>query len=177
MPDYVKLKTSYISEWQICFTYYDEQKHHYSRCIYTHDFWIMWCNPDKKCNIENELKNEDNGPHLLLIDVICSECAAMHYQWGGNLSVVTFTFTFKPNRTRLACEFGANPFSGSRDIWFINKTRMWANAQRDGRPAEFRWRTPFNAAKFGWRPLLECRAVTAQRRETRWNLQGCVEIW
>jgi len=42
------------------------------------------------------------------------------------------------------------------------KTRMWANAQRDGRPAEYRWRPLFNAAivlyaclnnqctKFGW---------------------------
>jgi len=28
-------------------------------------------------------------------------------------------------------------------------TRMWANAQRDGRPAECRWRPLFNAAKFG----------------------------
>jgi len=25
---------------------------------------------------------------------------------------------------------------------------MWANAQRDGRPAEYRWRHLFNAAKF-----------------------------
>jgi len=24
---------------------------------------------------------------------------------------------------------------------------MWANAQRDGRPAEYRWRSLFNAAK------------------------------
>jgi len=31
----------------------------------------------------------------------------------------------------------------------IVKTRMWANAQRDGRPAEYRWRPLFNAAKFG----------------------------
>jgi len=37
---------------------------------------------------------------------------------------------------------------------------MWANAQRDGRPAEYRWRPLFNAAKFGSRPLLEYRAVT-----------------
>ena len=29
------------------------------------------------------------------------------------------------------------------------KTRMWANAQRDGRPAEYRWRPLFNAAEFG----------------------------
>ena len=26
---------------------------------------------------------------------------------------------------------------------------VWANAQRDGRPAECRWRPLFNAAKFG----------------------------
>jgi len=36
---------------------------------------------------------------------------------------------------------------------------MWANAQRDGRPAEYRLRPLFNAVKFGRRPLLECRAV------------------
>ena len=29
------------------------------------------------------------------------------------------------------------------------RTRNWANAQRDGRPAEYRWRPLFNAAKFG----------------------------
>jgi len=29
------------------------------------------------------------------------------------------------------------------------KTTMWANAQRDGRPAEYRWYPLFNAAKFG----------------------------
>ena len=47
---------------------------------------------------------------------------------------------------------------------------MWANAQRDGRPAEYRCRPLFNDAKFGWRPLLG--AVTLPRRETRWNLAG-----
>jgi len=29
------------------------------------------------------------------------------------------------------------------------KLEMWANSQRDGRPAEYRWRPLFNAAKFG----------------------------
>jgi len=29
------------------------------------------------------------------------------------------------------------------------KLEMWANAQRDGRPAEYMWRLLFNAAKFG----------------------------
>jgi len=58
----------------------------------------------------------------------------------------------------------------------IFKTRMWANAQRDGRPAEYRWRPVFNAAKYGWRPLLECRAVTLPRCETRWNVLGCPRL-
>ena len=30
-----------------------------------------------------------------------------------------------------------------------HKLEMWANAQRDGRPAEYRWCPLFNAAKFG----------------------------
>jgi len=30
-----------------------------------------------------------------------------------------------------------------------NLIRMWANAQRDGRLAEYRWRPLLNAAKFG----------------------------
>ena len=57
-----------------------------------------------------------------------------------------------------------------------NWTRMWANAQRDGHPAEYRWRPLFNAPKFGWRPLLECHAVTLPRRKTRWNLQWCLKL-
>jgi len=56
------------------------------------------------------------------------------------------------------------------------KREMWANAQRDGRPAEYRWRPLFKAAKFGWRLLLECRAVALPRRETHWNLQGCPKL-
>jgi len=32
---------------------------------------------------------------------------------------------------------------------FSIKLEMWVNAQRDGRPAEYRWRPLFNAAKFG----------------------------
>jgi len=38
--------------------------------------------------------------------------------------------------------------------------RMWANAKPDGRPAKYRWHPVLNAAKFGLRPLLDCRAVT-----------------
>jgi len=60
--------------------------------------------------------------------------------------------------------------------WALVLTRMWADAQCDGRPAKYRWRPLFNAVKFGWCPLLECRAVTPLRHETRWNLQGCPKL-
>jgi len=53
---------------------------------------------------------------------------------------------------------------------------MWANAQRDGCPAEYRWRPLFNAAKFGWRALLERRAVTLARHKTHYILQGCPKL-
>ena len=38
-------------------------------------------------------------------------------------------------------------YKSGRPIYGL--TRMWANAQPDGRPAEHRWRPLFNAAKFG----------------------------
>jgi len=31
----------------------------------------------------------------------------------------------------------------------LYQLETWANAQRDGRPAKYRWRHLFNAAKFG----------------------------
>ena len=41
---------------------------------------------------------------------------------------------------------------------------------------EYRWRPLFNAAKFGWRPLIKCRAITLPRRDTRWNMMGCPKL-
>jgi len=32
---------------------------------------------------------------------------------------------------------------------FYAKLEIWANAQRDGHPAEYQWRPLFNATKFG----------------------------
>ena len=49
-----------------------------------------------------------------------------------------------------------------------NTTKLeitWANAQREGRPAEYRRRPLFNAAKFASSPILKCRSVTLPRRE------------
>jgi len=47
---------------------------------------------------------------------------------------------------------------------------MWANAQRDGRPAEHRWRPVFNAAKFGWRPLhMPCSNAAKTRNQLKFG--------
>jgi len=47
------------------------------------------------------------------------------------------------------------------------KLEMWANAQRDGRPAVYRWRPVFSAAIWLMPTTIECRAVTLPRRDTR----------
>jgi len=41
-------------------------------------------------------------------------------------------------------------WEGLSQKWNSDELEMWANAQGDGRPAEYRWRPLFNAAKFGW---------------------------
>jgi len=58
----------------------------------------------------------------------------------------------------------------------LGHLEMWANAQHDGRHAEYRWCPLFNAAKFGSHPLLECHAVMLGRRESSWNLQVCPKL-
>ena len=43
---------------------------------------------------------------------------------------------------------------------------MWANAQRDGRPAEYRWRPLFNAAKVWLTPTTRVpRSNAAKTRD------------
>jgi len=36
-----------------------------------------------------------------------------------------------------------------KELQILGKLEMWANAQRDSHPAEYRWRPLYNAAKFG----------------------------
>jgi len=49
---------------------------------------------------------------------------------------------------------------------------MWANAQCDGRPAECRWRPLFNAAKFGWVPLLDAVQLYAAKTRNQLKFAG-----
>jgi len=60
----------------------------------------------------------------------------------------------------------------------LNTTRMWVNAQRDGRPAKYSWCTVLNAAKFRSFPLLECYAVTLPIGERKtWRMQSEFCMW
>jgi len=73
-------------------------------------------------------------------------------------------------------DWGTDPHEKGQFWALKDTTRMWANTQRGGRPAECRWRPLFNAAKFGWRPVLECCAVILPRCDTRWNLLWCPKL-
>ena len=57
------------------------------------------------------------------------------------------------------------------------KTRMWANAQRDGHPAEHRWCPLFNAAKSGWRPLLDAVQQCCQDAKPVEICRGAPNYW
>jgi len=58
------------------------------------------------------------------------------------------------------------------------KNRTWANGQRNGHPAEYRWRPVLNAAKYGSRPLLDCRAVMLPIGERKtWTAQSEFCTW
>jgi len=46
---------------------------------------------------------------------------------------------------------------------------MCANAQRYGRPAEYRWRPLFSLTDAVTPTIPQCRAVTLSKRKTRWN--------
>ena len=89
-----------------------------------------------------------NLPYLQGISNVCI-LSADH----SNLPSIT-------NRLVVICHLWQSSRKSVRDVEKSvvgkkDKTRMWANAQPDGRPAEHRWRPLFNAAKFGRRPLLD----------------------
>ena len=52
---------------------------------------------------------------------------------------------------------------------------MWANAQRDGRPAYYRWRPRFNAAVW-LTPTIRVPCSNAAKTRNPLNLQGCPKL-
>jgi len=117
-------------------------------------------------------------PHIMIKNGPCSlKCNDLGYVmiWGcDRWDISQFEIYFAVNEKQPWNLLRSVPLMWYKDnseknwficSWMLNyhyklKTKMWANAQRDGRPAEYRWRPLLNTAKFGWRPLLECRVVT-----------------
>jgi len=55
-------------------------------------------------------------------------------------------------------------------------TRMWANAQRDVRPAEYRWRPLYNAAKFWLTPTTGVPCSNAAKTRNPLKFAGVPQI-
>ena len=99
---------------------------------------------------------------LLLFFIACSQrsqtgCLPHFHTWRGlsaNLECMS----------ELCCTLGSLKIRDTK----ITQLEIWANAQRDGRHAEYRWRRLFNAAKFGWLPLPECH---------NWNFFASSYCW
>jgi len=70
--------------------------------------------------------------------------------WGALLPTSSSTTPVEPDSQILELHLTTEKFL-SLDLSTETepKLEMWANAQRDGRPAEHRWRPLFNAANFG----------------------------
>ena len=83
--------------------------------------------------------------------------------------MVTLTLTFRliqaRDQTRLPCEFGANPFSGSQDISYTNKT-----LQTDGAKNRT-WRSSLHALKHNYD--LECRLQS----DSSWLFLSSCSFW
>jgi len=103
----------------------------------------------------------------------CDVCSAAHLKKGWWQSLLSSLYMHCSHCNTNLCGIKTAEKESQKKL---KQTRMWANAQRDGRPAKYRWRPLFNAAKFGWRPLLKCCAVTLPRRESHWNLQWCPKL-
>jgi len=92
-------------------------------------------------------------------------------EWQGHTGRMTVSHKWIVIR-RLCVEHLNNDII-SHEFVCVTKSKMnlemCANAQRDGRPAKHRWRPLFNAAKFAWCSLLDCRAVMLPRRGSRWK--------
>jgi len=108
----------------------------------------------KPCiNSPSKPKNVTNNSHISVKTEIKTRSTALRWEWKRTRN----TYVGKMKTTEnihfchcLNCEGNKNN----------SNTKTWANAQCDGRSAEHRWRPLCNATKFGWRPLLECCAVT-----------------
>ena len=76
-------------------------------------------------------------------------CESSYGPYGGgdvwNAVHYIYVYAHKITNSQLNLPHGTKQ---ERAMKKLKTTRMWADAQRDGRPAEHRWRRLFDAAKF-----------------------------
>jgi len=93
------------------------------------------------------------------ISYMHSKCALRpHHVWKYGIDIQSPTAEIRRGKKK-KIETTGQKYNGL-SYYRATITRTWANAQRDGCPAEYSRRPVLNAAKFGSRPLLDCRAVT-----------------
>jgi len=102
--------------------------------------------------LNNDWKNIAAGNTTALMAAVYCIFIIRVRLWTCGWPVIDNRTPVDANKCTLHCVQKKHPLVFS----FItsSQTRMWANAQRDGRPAEYRWRPLFNAAMFDWRLLL-----------------------
>ena len=62
----------------------------------------------------------------------CRKAGKFHFcHWWPWLLTLTFKLVWARDQTRFPCEFGANPFSGSRDISYTNKKTDWRRQKQN----------------------------------------------
>jgi len=86
-----------------------------------------------------------------LCQITLTTCCYYHRKSSTGRRVTNTDTEYMPGRDLFAGRVSTVPnkrFTVRPNI-SIDMTRMWANAQCDGRPAEHRWRPLFNTAKFG----------------------------
>ena len=96
-------------------------------------------------NLRAKIRQDNYGVSIITGEYFYRRC---HKQVDGNLQVhlttrVFLIFTFYRQRIIVSEQLLSSIPSTHKLL------EMWANAQRDGRPAKYRWRPLFNAAKFG----------------------------
>jgi len=119
--------------------------------------------------------------------LICSECY-MHHLTTCSMLSITVCYCHVTHLIQPLYHVDHTPQGLAMHVTVKhNQLEMWANAQRDGRPAKYRWRPLFNAAvwlcsnaaktrnplKFAWVPKLTKRSQPLVGRSSPY----CKDMW
>jgi len=93
---------------------------------------VVWAYGRGQTDRHTDIQTHTHTHTQTRVTTIRFASSTTHAKCNNPIRVSTFIRTFQMKRLRK-----------------IVATRMWADAQRDGRPDEYRWRPLLNAAKFG----------------------------